>query len=297
MYFGAGIWPSEGIFLYAVDAATGKPVWCNDSSGGMEMDQPHPTARAVSGAAAKGTWSSPATPARAHGPGRAGGVRTAPTGSSAISICRPIAAPAVRKSTAFDQFFVNGGTLFAAADGTLQHVLGTQSKGPSGRIAHGYTAGVQVAVHPQWVVCAKDGALLALDRQRLVVDREVVDRKGARQTDQGPGGTGLDRGVARRTGASLIVAGDAVMAGGEDRVTAWDIATGEMRWQAGVRGRSTAWRLRTGGCCVSTDRGRIYCFGSGEAPPVGTRSRAARCRERRIGVCQGRGRDRRSAAA
>jgi len=35
VYFAAGIWPSEGIFLHALDAATGKPVWCNDSSGGI----------------------------------------------------------------------------------------------------------------------------------------------------------------------------------------------------------------------------------------------------------------------
>jgi outer membrane protein assembly factor BamB len=32
-YFAAGIFPAEGVFFYAVDAATGKQVWCNDSSG------------------------------------------------------------------------------------------------------------------------------------------------------------------------------------------------------------------------------------------------------------------------
>ena len=54
VYFGAGIWPSEGIFLVAVDVATGKTLWCNDSSGSIEMDQPHPGARAKSGIAIQG---------------------------------------------------------------------------------------------------------------------------------------------------------------------------------------------------------------------------------------------------
>ena len=33
LYFVAGMWPSEGIFIYALDAATGKLIWCNDTSG------------------------------------------------------------------------------------------------------------------------------------------------------------------------------------------------------------------------------------------------------------------------
>lgn len=33
VYFAAGMWPSEGVFVYALDATTGKPIWCNDTSG------------------------------------------------------------------------------------------------------------------------------------------------------------------------------------------------------------------------------------------------------------------------
>lgn len=32
-YFGAGIFPAEGVFLYAADAATGRVLWCNDQCG------------------------------------------------------------------------------------------------------------------------------------------------------------------------------------------------------------------------------------------------------------------------
>jgi len=54
VYFAAGIWPTEGIDVHAINAATGKSIWTNDTAGGMEMNQPHPTARAVSGISAQG---------------------------------------------------------------------------------------------------------------------------------------------------------------------------------------------------------------------------------------------------
>ena len=41
VYFGAGIWPFEGIFVYALDAATGKVKWANDKCDVPFMHQPH----------------------------------------------------------------------------------------------------------------------------------------------------------------------------------------------------------------------------------------------------------------
>ena len=32
IYFAAGLWPNEGVFVYAVDAATGRQVWVNDEA-------------------------------------------------------------------------------------------------------------------------------------------------------------------------------------------------------------------------------------------------------------------------
>ena len=54
VYFAAGIWPSEGIFIYAIDAETGKVIWCNDRTGSVWMAQPHPGANAASGVSAQG---------------------------------------------------------------------------------------------------------------------------------------------------------------------------------------------------------------------------------------------------
>jgi len=54
VYFAAGIWPSDGIYLHALDARTGKPVWKNDRTGRLEMPQPHSGANAKSGPSPQG---------------------------------------------------------------------------------------------------------------------------------------------------------------------------------------------------------------------------------------------------
>ena len=53
LYFAAGVWPFEGIFIYALDAKTGKVIWRNDRSGFLYGQQPH-GARALGGLTPQG---------------------------------------------------------------------------------------------------------------------------------------------------------------------------------------------------------------------------------------------------
>ena len=53
VYFAAGIWPFMGVFVYALDAETGRVLWCNDSSGAAYVLQPHNSA-AFAGLAPQG---------------------------------------------------------------------------------------------------------------------------------------------------------------------------------------------------------------------------------------------------
>ena len=41
VYFAAGVWPLEGIFVYAVNAETGDKVWVNDRTGSLYGHTPH----------------------------------------------------------------------------------------------------------------------------------------------------------------------------------------------------------------------------------------------------------------
>jgi len=53
LYFGAGIWPFEGIFLYALDPASGDVIWQNTGSGSTYLTQQHGSP-AFSGVAPQG---------------------------------------------------------------------------------------------------------------------------------------------------------------------------------------------------------------------------------------------------
>ena len=54
VYFSASIWPMMGIFIYALDTATGKVVWFNDGTGSEYQLQPH-NSPAFAGVAPQGT--------------------------------------------------------------------------------------------------------------------------------------------------------------------------------------------------------------------------------------------------
>ncbi len=54
VYFAAGVWPFMGTFVHAVDAATGKTVWTNDSMSFTFRERPHPGAASFAGLSPQG---------------------------------------------------------------------------------------------------------------------------------------------------------------------------------------------------------------------------------------------------
>jgi outer membrane protein assembly factor BamB len=54
VYYAAGIWPSDGVYLHALEAATGNVLWSNDRTGRLYMPQPHGGANAYSGVPPQG---------------------------------------------------------------------------------------------------------------------------------------------------------------------------------------------------------------------------------------------------
>ena len=82
VYVTAGMWPTEGVYVYALDAETGEELWCNDSSGNIYVDLPHAVANGFSGVAPQGYLvASEDVLAGPHGSKCAGGFRS-PHGSS-----------------------------------------------------------------------------------------------------------------------------------------------------------------------------------------------------------------------
>ncbi len=161
VYYAAGIWPSEGVYIYAVTADTGRVVWCNDSTGSLEMDQPHKTARARSGVAAQGHLVAtadtllvptgravPAAFARSDGALRFFQLQLNQQRGGAEVVA---AAP----------YFFNGGAVYSLNDGVLWGDLG-----------------LPLAVHPRFVVATADGKVKVWDRENLFVEKERTDRRG-----------------------------------------------------------------------------------------------------------------------
>jgi outer membrane protein assembly factor BamB len=62
---------------------------------------------------------------------------------------------------------------------------------------------------------------------------------------------------------SMIMAGDILFVGGEDKIAAIEPLTGKIVWETTVDGKAYALSVVNGGLFVSTDKGRIYCFRSG----------------------------------
>ncbi|MBM4050290.1 MAG: hypothetical protein FJ279_34780, partial [Planctomycetes bacterium] len=54
VYCVAGMWATEGVYVHALDAKTGRELWCNDTSGSIFVDLPHPGAAGFSGVSPQG---------------------------------------------------------------------------------------------------------------------------------------------------------------------------------------------------------------------------------------------------
>lgn len=268
VYFRAGIWPSEGVFLYAVDAATGKPLWCNDSSGTIEMAQPHPGAKAKSGVAAQGNLVV------------AGDALLVPTGRAVPAVFdradgkfRYFHLQANRSAggsavVAIDRHFFNGGTMFDTADGALSQVLASKGLDKPEGVGHSYVADIQIAAHPRWVVYSAENRLSAIDRQKLVVEKQSTDAKDKKTKAKALATPAWSVQLLVPEVASLIVAGDSVVVGAKNLVMLCDAASGQTEWQAQVQGTAYDLAVADGRLYVSTDCGVIYCFGKGDRTPI-----------------------------
>jgi len=59
---------------------------------------------------------------------------------------------------------------------------------------------------------------------------------------------------------TLILAGDKLLAGGEDKIAAYEIINGRALWSTPVEGRAYGLAVTDGTLLVSTDLGRVTCF-------------------------------------
>ncbi|MCH7987581.1 MAG: PQQ-binding-like beta-propeller repeat protein [Planctomycetes bacterium] len=243
LYWAAGIWQSEKIYIRAMNPETGKVLWTNDTSGGIRMAQPHGGAVAKSGVSAQGYLV--ANDAQLFVPtGRA--VPAAfdrKTGKFQYYHLQRNGHTGGTAAVAIGKFTYNGGVGFVAANGAARTKLG---------------AG-QVAAFAEGILHSNGSRLLALKQIR----RDRKDRKGKKVTVDDH--AKLWQLAKIPGGKSLIVAGNTAIVGGNKIVTLVNLKTKKVIKTLKVDGIAHGLAIADGRLYVSTDTGSIHCFGTGPA--------------------------------
>ncbi len=264
VYFAAGIWPSEGIYLYALDAATGEVRWCNDTAGFLYMAQPHGGANSRSGVSAQGPLVV------------AGDRVLVPTGR---------AVPAVfdRATGEFLYFHLQrygryGGSPIVGAAPHFLHSNAVFDLASGERTCSGIPTEA-VAVGPDRVVYAVGKEIVAIGRAEMVTERGAVDRKGKKAVRAALGEPVRRMASPHGDTRLLIAAGSTVVAAGADRVSVLDMDSSTALLSAEVDGAPAGLAAAGGRLFVSTEKGTIHCFAAqapGAAKTIEAKAAASR---------------------
>ena len=247
VYFAAGIWPTDGFHLHALDARNGKPLWSNRETGSLNMPQPHEGAYGRSGVAAQGYLVAAGTNLLVP-TGRAVpavfDLRTGKLRYFHLATHRRMGGDRV---TALGDWFFNVGFPFDATSG-LAGDGSPQRIGPMAALSN----------QGDRIVRATAKSVTAYQLAEL----QKKDRKGKPITVKGLRQLwSIDPPAA---GYSLIVADRTIISGGRNRVCAIDADSKTVTWSRAVAGSACGLAVANGCLYVSTDRGRIHCF-SGQA--------------------------------
>lgn len=244
LYFAAGIWPSDGVSLYALDPETGKTLWLNDTAGSIYLGQPHGGAYANSGVAAQGHLAVndkqvfmptgrgvPAAFDRATGEFQYLHLQAnTKVGGSAMTLCRNV--------------FVNNGVVFDQATGKSQGKLGN---GP-------------IVATPDGLVTSVSGRLTGYkwdNEEQKARPGLIIKVRGLDQVFS----------TKQKAANETIVANDKVVTGGEGYLRVQSQKDGAAIWRTEVAGSVHCLAVAAGKLFASTDQGTILCFGAKPTKP------------------------------
>jgi len=295
-YFGAGVFPYEGIYICALKADDGSVVWKNDTIG----DRAHELA--FGGISPQGYLV--ASQKILYVPsGRAMPAAFDRQTGDFLYYCLPGA------KVGGTWALLDGENLIAGADlsGRPAKVAYDQATGKrQGEDVHAWFPGIDLVVTPEVSYTLTENGVYALERQkyqeirttRLNAIREEQQELRSRRSDlwgkigeadeaeakklqeqreeveaqlraldeeeQGLKPSMFKWEYSRESLCALMLAGDLVIAGGEGIIVAVEAETGREVWKAEVAGKVYGLAVATGNLYVSAGDGSIYCFGAGE---------------------------------
>ncbi|MCP4608544.1 MAG: PQQ-binding-like beta-propeller repeat protein [Planctomycetes bacterium] len=247
VYFSAGIWPSEGIYIYAIEPETGNVLWVNDSSGSMLMDQPHPTAKANSGVSVQGYLSA------------ADDTLLVPTG-------RAIPAAFDRQNGEFRYFHlqrygqVRPGPFITLING-LTFSRNELFNSQTGNLLLRGTPGSAVADFPEYIVFAQGNSIKGIPRSKPYKEKQTQDSAGKLKIQNVLSSPSWSIACPEPVGASLIGAGKTIVVGTKNhKIITADLETKSVIMTTDVDGEPLGLVAADSRLIVSTDKGTIYCF-------------------------------------
>ncbi|PIZ48374.1 MAG: hypothetical protein COY42_06640 [Armatimonadetes bacterium CG_4_10_14_0_8_um_filter_66_14] len=275
VYLSAGMWPTEGVYLYALRANDGSVVWKQESVGAEYRKQPHPGSFSMIGLAPQGYLVADADRL------------FVPTGRNA--------AAAYDRNTGKESYYHSapytwndrwGGTWCFQANGLFfgwRMHLGPdidvlqgeyQPDAQDGLVAFEADTSKLKRDFPGklYAVATKD-TLYAWGSGKVTAYDFAAWAKGAKSQDCTKWETEHPRAY------SLILAGNTLFVGGANTVTALDAAQGKLLWQEPVTAQARSLAVADGRLLVSTTDGRIACFGPQQvasAPTIEPAAGAAR---------------------
>ena len=269
VYFARGIWPTMGIFVFALDAATGDVVWQNDRTGSIYMAQAYGRrAPAYSGPSPQGYLVV------------AGDYLLVPCGRARPACFDRRTGELVYYNlghsggnvhvAAVGPYFFNGGWMFGTKTGNLGYSL----------------AGAKRAAWQQWPIVLTpqtayfpDGTL----RARSIAGAKIATRVIDKERDYGGWLKANERSINTRGLQEVqwdaYVEADAVwlMAGGRlyvsraKMIKAVELPGGagdpQVVWQTELNGTPGGMAAADDRLFASTREGGLYCFGPAEATP------------------------------
>ncbi|HUE72917.1 MAG TPA: PQQ-binding-like beta-propeller repeat protein [Pirellulaceae bacterium] len=268
VYFGAGIFPHETVYLCAAEAATGKLLWKNDriSQRDAQRDDLSPQGYLLANE----------------------DLLFVPSGNSLpAAFNRKTGEHVYKKSYGWRNTAGGevGGTQALLSDGQLysagsHHFLALSEK--TGAAGFAYIPGQQLTFRGTHAYIATGKEVIAVDRQAhteaSVKRQELFVSRGSFRGNRAKLAE-IDRQMADLAQAgilwkqpfaaesSIALAGNAVLVGGMDEVRAYDLEDGREVWTAKVDGEVRGLAIASGKLVVSTTRGSIYTFAG--SPPAG----------------------------